>query len=324
MRTLFLAVALYAAASLGSADTEGYRSGTLPVRMRRDVRERASRVVPVKRYMVAIRPPLATSTRPDVDLRPAFARQHIEVRDQGNRNTCGIFAVTACLQFVLATTKGFSPGEFSPEYLNYVKNLANHTSTDGGFFTEINEGYGRFGIYLEAQVPYRSPYDPRYRVPEAYIALAQNWPRLKPDVIKDWDNTKGATDEEVGEICEYLDKSIPVAAGFMWPKQDSFQTHTIEGVEVMVTPRRANVIDGHSVALVGYRRSPELPGGGYFIFRNSWGPDWGDHGHGYMPFEYVTQYCNDMVAYKPSLVARRTSPSDVPSGPHPVGPRGPN
>ena len=40
-------------------------------------------------------------------------------------------------------------------------------------------------------------------------------------------------------------------------------------------------------------------GGGYFIFRNSWGPNWGDHGYGYMPFHYVKSYCNDMVAYKP-------------------------
>ena len=50
---------------------------------------------------------------------------------------------------------------------------------------------------------------------------------------------------------------------------------------------------GHAIVLVGYELHPRAPGGGAFIFRNSWGKDWarlrGRHGGGYgtLFFDYV-------------------------------------
>ena len=70
-------------------------------------------------------------------------------------------------------------------------------------------------------------------------------------------------------------------------------------MEVMVPPSKDHVTDGHSITLVGHKNSAAFPGGGYFIFRNSWGPTFGDHGYGYMSYAYVKAYCNDMVAFKP-------------------------
>lgn len=37
----------------------------------------------------------------------------------------------------------------------------------------------------------------------------------------------------------------------------------------------------HAVNIVEYNRVT-----GYFTFANSWGKEWGDGGHGYLPFEY--------------------------------------
>ena len=49
----------------------------------------------------------------------------------------------------------------------------------------------------------------------------------------------------------------------------------INDVEVMNVPpadqKSAQLFDGHSIALVGYRRDNAFPGGGYFVYRNSWG-----------------------------------------------------
>jgi C1A family cysteine protease len=39
---------------------------------------------------------------------------------------------------------------------------------------------------------------------------------------------------------------------------------------------------GHAVLIVGYDLKKRL-----FRIRNSWGPNWGDHGYFYLPFEYV-------------------------------------
>jgi C1A family cysteine protease len=42
------------------------------------------------------------------------------------------------------------------------------------------------------------------------------------------------------------------------------------------------LIGGHSVCLVGYDDAKQT-----FKFINSWGPTWGDHGYGYLPFKYL-------------------------------------
>ena len=56
---------------------------------------------------------------------------------------------------------------------------------------------------------------------------------------------------------------------------------TRTGVVAMPT-RRDPLLGGHAVLAVGYRHAARQ-----FIFRNSWGPAWGDGGYGYLPYEFV-------------------------------------
>ena len=42
-------------------------------------------------------------------------------------------------------------------------------------------------------------------------------------------------------------------------------------------------IGGHCILIVGYD-----DGKGVWIFRNSWGEGWGDHGYGYLPYKYLS------------------------------------
>jgi len=48
------------------------------------------------------------------------------------------------------------------------------------------------------------------------------------------------------------------------------------------------LLGGHSVLVVGYVDKDAC-----LIVRNSWGPEWGDHGYFYMPYEYLTKYTFD-------------------------------
>ncbi|MFQ5858904.1 MAG: C1 family peptidase [Anaerolineae bacterium] len=51
----------------------------------------------------------------------------------------------------------------------------------------------------------------------------------------------------------------------------------------------------HALCLAGYQDDESVPGGGYFIVRNSWGTDWAtqcpdDAGYGWMPYEYLRRF----------------------------------
>jgi C1A family cysteine protease len=72
-----------------------------------------------------------------------------------------------------------------------------------------------------------------------------------------------------------------------------------DGTEILLDPCEG----AHAFCIVGYEdddreESIARPGGGCFIFRNSWGTDWApsnEHGRGYgqIPYDYLTRYCVD-------------------------------
>lgn len=255
----------------------------------------AKRAIPTAHKIRRIN--FSLNNKPDVDLRPTIKNHALQVKNQGSRNTCSVFAVNFCHEYLWATQKNFGMGaDFSEEYLNYVKNVACNIKKDGGFFSQIDKGYQAWGVYMTGLVPYKSSYDSNYKVPTAYMDVAKKWDRAKADFIKAWNPNMGASAAQIAKACSYLDQGVPVAGGFLWP--NSLQFEPKGGLSVFKTPANKNqVFDGHSVALVGYKKSNLFPGGGYFIIRNSWGSGWGEDGYAYMPFEYVSKYANDLLAY---------------------------
>lgn len=62
--------------------------------------------------------------------------------------------------------------------------------------------------------------------------------------------------------------------------------------DTIKTVGKIDVIDmhpdgGHAMLLVGYEDDESVPGGGYFIVRNSWGENWGNGGYAKMPYAYA-------------------------------------
>ena len=58
-----------------------------------------------------------------------------------------------------------------------------------------------------------------------------------------------------------------------------------EVAEYQAHPERAY---GHAICVVGYSDPRQ-----HFIFKNSWGEDWGDDGYGYIPYSYMSMYSWD-------------------------------
>ena len=185
----------------------------------------------------------------------------------------------------------------SEEFLNYAGNHASGQYGDGGFFTELDLGYEKYGVATEAEVPYQPSFDANLVVNAATLAKADQLERLQFGTIKSWDNTRGATEAELQSVMTALNFGNPVAVGLLWPLAGA-EFLGVAGLQVMKVPAtRDDVFDGHSVVLVGYKKSNLFAGGGYVILRNSWGSGFGDGGYALMPFDYLKKYANDFVYY---------------------------
>jgi C1A family cysteine protease len=57
-------------------------------------------------------------------------------------------------------------------------------------------------------------------------------------------------------------------------------------------PSRGRVNGGHAVTFVGYYRGEQS----FFVFKNSWGKEWGDSGYGYLPFDYCVKFSCYFIA----------------------------
>lgn len=64
------------------------------------------------------------------------------------------------------------------------------------------------------------------------------------------------------------------------------ESTALTGIIPMPDTSTESPIGGHALPLIGY--SDKYSG---FIFRNSWGSEWGQNGNGVVPYEYLKDYC---------------------------------
>ncbi len=139
---------------------------------------------------------------------------------------------------------------------------------------------------------------------------------LVDDTIKPFDRRRGADADQLARVLDRLDAGHPVAFYGWWPVEEVATTTEILGIDAMEVPppdrKRAGLVDGHALVIVGYGRHAAFPGGGYVIVRNSWRTSgWGDAGCGYMPFAYLRAYATELRAIVPG--SRREPDGDGPS-----------
>ncbi len=294
-RKLFM-ILICGATLMSPVVVRAQRQVEIPQDVVKQIRQRPKRI-PAKPLNVMFKDIVAElDNQPDVDLRPKISQMGISIRSQGDRGTCSVFALTFLLEYMYAWRENYHNPDFSEEYLNYASNLAIGQYDDGGFFDALDLGYQKYGIVNESLAPYHSSYNPPYVAPPRLMRIGEGIePRFKAHFIKPWNNQTGLTASELKDIEQALNGERPVATGVRWP--NNFQTETIHGIELMKTPPPSGVFDGHSIDLVGYKASRLFPGGGYFIFRNSWGTSFGTKGYGFMSFEYANKYANDAVDY---------------------------
>jgi hypothetical protein len=225
-----------------------------------------------------------------VDLSAQFS----PVRDQGGRGTCVAFASVACLEYHLHRGTA-RPRHHSEQFLFW----ACKQSPDDGVPDRDDTTLPAARAVMKSRgvcLAKTWPYDPipgatahQGPPPDGAEAEARSYA---------WGDAQAIPAGNVDGLRALLDAGTPVVLGVeTYPSWDFPIVH--DTGEVLMPLPGENPDGGHAVCVVGYERRGGVPGGGAFLFRNSWGRKWaGPHGrfaegHGTLFFDYVRLYAVD-------------------------------
>lgn len=274
------------------------------------------------------------------------------VRNQKRRGTCVAFAVAACVE-ILLSDHDKRKSKLSPEFLYWWCRQKEYRPAgsllgyeEGAIkLSQARDVLFERGICKEDLLPYRT--GPRY---QAYGLSheAENGPShdAKKDAIErtmeKGDYWHQLSDGDiVGEKSERIYRELksgrPVAVGIPmfefdnhfgttnWTNLRTQTTGIVLGPtdfglakELEISPDGTegiglHIVSAHVVCFVGFEPDSKAEGGGWFIFRNSWGYRFGKHrkddqsvplvirrqGYGAISVQHVEGYCWEFLSLRP-------------------------
>jgi C1A family cysteine protease len=205
---------------------------------------------------------------PSADLRPGCPA----VYDQGDLGSCTANAIAGALQFD-AARQGLPAGTPSRLFIYYNERVLEGTvATDSG--AQIRDGIksvAQWGDCPETEWPYDVNQFAVEPPQSCYSDAAKHLAVLYESVDQDLNDLRGC-----------LAAGFPFVFGFT--VYQSFESEAVAQTGVVPLPGWfERPLGGHAVMAVGYDDASSR-----FTVRNSWGPDWGDQGYFYFPYEYMT------------------------------------
>jgi Papain family cysteine protease len=210
------------------------------------------------------------------------------VRDQGQRGTCVAFASMAYLEYHLAADSA-RPRRRSEQFFYWACKEVDGRPTEGTTLAAARRALKKYGVCLHATWRYEpmpsGPSEGQGPPPAKAMTEAQK---------AKWSKARDHTLGDVNALRAQLDQGRPVVIGVLtfsnWDIPSAADTGEINLPLPLSQPD-----GGHAVCLIGYELRPNAPGGGAFLFRNSWGKNWAAKsrykpGYGTLFFEYVRQY----------------------------------
>jgi hypothetical protein len=224
-----------------------------------------------------------------VDLAPEYERLGILPQLQGDRDVCSLFAVTGVADFESARHSSGPQPRLSEEFLIWAAKVATGKTREQAMFYEAVHGLNARGICDRSLMPYVASSDAQRQPSHQAIADAKpRAERWQAHWIRLWDVSRPMSEPQFLGLKRALAGGHPVACGLRWPK-------SLKGSAILSDNPPGGVFDGHSIVLTGYADDPSSPGGGTYRFRNSFGPQWGEHGYGRMSYAYARKYANDAL-----------------------------
>ncbi len=230
--------------------------------------------------------PLAGAA-PTVSLVSKFPK----VRDQKSRGTCVAFASAAYLEFHRSAQATAAVKRHSEQFLYWgCKQDDGIPNTEGTFVSVARQVLKQRGVCLNSKWKYHE------------LPIANNEDQGPPPAGAEaqalnacWANASTVAAKNPAAIRTRLDNGRPVVLSVKTFSSWDFPSVALTGEIPMPLP--GSISDGgHAICVVGYELNSNVPGGGAFIIRNSWGTTWakqsgrfGD-GYGTLFFEYVKKY----------------------------------
>jgi C1A family cysteine protease len=230
-------------------------------------------------------PPTMKGFSQSADLAPGCTN----IKNQGSVGSCTAHAVVALYEYNYRRhlsdekVKEILHDVFSERFLYYITrvNIAKWSANEdsGAFLRDVLKGLVKLGVCREEKFPYRiGSGECDYRSvppPSAYEDA------LKYQALTYLNVPEGETLDErkksLGILKELLSRGYPWVGGFIC------FSNMFDGQNGMIPMPdiTGGMNGGHAVCFVGYDDSRKV-----FKFKNSWGPEWGDNGYGYLPYDY--------------------------------------
>ena len=224
--------------------------------------------------------PESVDILPELDLRPRYIEYGLSAKHQGRRPSCSVFAIVSALEYQLSYRKGRNE-RLSEEFLIWAtQQVRPGVPMDTGFnFTEVITALQNYGVPPSDLMPNTfgkkiSEIKPTREALEA----ARKFRVVTPVMFFKSDA------QLLRRIIGALNSGNPVIIGINRPHWKSL-SHTN-----LLSKQQPVKGYSHAVTLIGYRNETGRPEDTTFIFRNSYGRNWGVGGCAFMTAEYLKKH----------------------------------
>ena len=218
-----------------------------------------------------------------INLTPWFS----PIEDQGSLGSCTANAGVGILEYFERRAFGRHIDASRLFLYKATRDLLHWTGDTGAYLRSTMEAMTVFGVPPEEYWPYRiSNFDAE---PSAFcFSFAQNYQAISYFRL---DPSGSSVGNILHLIKTCLAAGIPSMFGFTC--YNSLYQANATG-KIPYPAAGEYVIGGHAIVAAGYDDNLEITNTnngqktkGAFLIRNSWGTGWGNHGYGWLPYEYV-------------------------------------
>jgi C1A family cysteine protease len=209
------------------------------------------------------------------------------VEDQGAIGSCTANAVVGLVEYFERRAYGRHIDASRLFLYKATRDLLHWTGDTGAYLRSTMGALALFGVPPEEYWPYKiATFDTE---PSAFcFAFAHDYRAISYFRLDDGNTSPSAL---VTKIKAGLAGGVPCVFGFTVYSSIAQAART---GRIPYPAAGEKVLGGHAMMVVGYDDNITITNSnnhgsakGALLVRNSWGPSWGDHGYGALPYEYV-------------------------------------